>query len=322
MRAVVPAIVPACLALLLGSGQTFAGNDPAVIELGDSTVTRSELNDRFQVALRVLARQQGVSVTDQSPAVIERLRVQYLDKHATELVLLQEAARREITASAAEVDNAVAEMLAAADAKAELVDSLRSSGIDGEKLLRRIVRDEQTIKLVTEQLLEEIVIPPGDVVTLHHDIKHTLITPEEVCIRHIQLDSAEEAKQVLAELESGSDFEELALKRSADADTAAGGGDLGCFHKGPTEAAKTEFEKAAFAARKIGLVGPVESELGHHVISVYSYKAPHELTLNEAYADVERELKHEQLPNRINALITESGIKTYPENFAASDIGG
>lgn len=322
MRGNIPAIASACLALLLGPGLVFASKDPAVIELGGTTVTRSELNERFQVAVRVLARQQGVSVADQSPTVIERLRVQYLDKHATELVLLQEAARRDVAASPAEVDAVVAKTLAAADAKAELVDSLRASGINGEKLLRQIVHDEQTIKLVTEQLLQEIVIPPGDVVTLHHDIKHTLITPEEVCIRHIQTADTEAAEQILTEVGSGADFEKLASERSLDEETAGRGGDLGCFQKGPTDAAKSDFEKAAFAARKVGIIGPIESELGYHVIGVYKYKAPHELTLNEAYADVEKELKHEKLPNRINALISESGIRTYPENFAASDVGG
>jgi foldase protein PrsA len=310
------------MALLGDAGPAYANNDPAVIEFNGTTVTRSELDARFQVAVRMLARQQGVSIADQSPTVIERLRVQYLDKHASELVLLREAARRDVAASPADVDEAMAKMLATADARAELVDSLRDSGIDGEELLRQIVRDEQTIKLVTQRILDEIVVPPGDVVTLHHDIRDTLIEPEEVCIRHIQSDDSESARRVLAELENGADFEHLASARSTDKETAARGGDLGCFHKGPTDSAKTEFEKAAFAARKTGIIGPVESEFGYHVIHVYKYKAPHQLTLNEAYDDVERELKHEQLPNRINALITESGIKTYPENLSAPDIGG
>jgi parvulin-like peptidyl-prolyl isomerase len=320
VKARIPAIV--LVWLLSGPGLAFASGDGPVIELGETTVTRGQLNDRFQVAVRVLATQQGVSIGDQSPAVVERLRVQYLDKHAMELVLLQEAARREVAASPADVENAVAKTLATDEAKAEIVDSLRDSGIDGENLLRQIVRDEQTIKLVTEQLLEEIVIPPGDVVTLHHDIKHTLIEPEEVCIRHIQTADSEAAETILAELEGGAEFEKLASERSIDRETAVNGGDLGCFHKGPTESARTDFEKAAFAARRTGIIGPVESELGFHVMSIYRYKAPHELTLNEAYADVERELKHEQLPSRINALISDSGIKTYPENFSASDTGG
>ena len=57
--------------------------DPVVIELGDTAVTRSELNHRFQVALAVLARQQGISLAEQNPGVVERLRQQYLEKRAS-----------------------------------------------------------------------------------------------------------------------------------------------------------------------------------------------------------------------------------------------
>ena len=307
MRASIAAIVSTCLALLLSAGLALANDDSIVIELRDHVVTCGELNDRFQVAVRVLAMQQGVSLADQNPSVIERLRVQYLDKHATELVMLWEADRRDVAASPEEVDGAL--------------DALRTSGIEGEILLRKIVQDEQTVQLMTELLLQEIAIPPGDVVTLHHDIKHTLITPEEVCVRHIQSASAEAAEEILAELERDADFAKLASERSEDEASAGKGGDLGCFQEGHVPA-KSEFEKAAFEAGKVGVVGPIESEFGYHVIDVYEYKPPHELTLNEAFDDIERELKQEQLPRRVNTLISESGIKTYPENFAASDAGG
>lgn len=315
--------MPAFLFLLIACELAFANavSDPVVIELGDTAVTRSELNDRFQVAVRMLARQQGISLAEQDPAVIERLRVQYLDKHATELVMLQEAARRGIAVAPSGVDDHVAEILGAAGEKEVFVDAFRESGIDGEKLLRQIVQDEKMVQSLTEQILQEIVIPPGDVVTLHHDIKHTLMTPEEVCFRHIQSASAEAAEEILVALEHGADFAKLATDRSTDETSAGTGGDLGCFQKGHS-AANSEFEKAAFAAKKGSVVGPVQSEFGYHVIKVYERKASHELTLNEAYDDIERELKHEQLPRRINALISESGIKLYPENFVASDTGG
>jgi parvulin-like peptidyl-prolyl isomerase len=320
MHASIPATVTACLAVLLGSGTALANSDPVVIELGDISVTRNELNDRFQVAVRILASQQGISLAEQSPSVIERLRVQYLDKRATELILLQEAARRDVTVLPEAVEEAVGEALAIPGARQQIVDEPGASGIDGEKILREIVRDEKTVQGLTELMLREISIPPGDVVTLHHDIKHTLITPEQVCLRHVQTDDIESAQQILAALENDADFSELASRHSTDQASAGNGGDVGCFQKGHG-AAKSKFEEAAFAAKK-GIVGPVESEFGYHVIEIYDYKPPHEMTLNEAFNDIERELKREKLPTRVNALISESGIRTYPKNFTVSDIGG
>lgn len=317
------AAMPAFLLLLCFSTPDAAAErkdkGPVAIKLGDTVVTHDELNDRFRVAVRLLARKQGVSLSAQDSAVIERLREQYLDKYATELVMLREADRRNVTVSAAEVDAAVAEISAATDSHGNLLEGLNDAGIDGEKQLRQIVQDEKMVELLTELMLREIVVPPGDVVTFHHDMKDRLATPEQVCVRHIQSDTPEAAKEILEELGRGAEFNELATERSTDRSSAGSGGDLGCFEKGHS-AARTEFEKAAFAAQEGELVGPVASEFGYHVIEVYERKPPHVPTLNEAYNEIARELAREQLPQRISTLVNESGMQTYPEISGAGTV--
>jgi len=288
-------LVAALMIAAVLSGTTHGeSSDSIVIELGDRAITRSEVDARFQVAVQLLARRQGISLADQDPAVIAALRDQYLDKYANELVFLQEAQRRQLVASE-EVEN-------------EFSD---------ETLLRRIVRDEQTIALLSESMLQDIRIPPGDVITLHHDVKDSLATPEEICVRQIQTDSADAANNVRAELELGADFTELAIEQSTDAASARNGGDLGCFERSHS-ASRSEFEKSAFAAEEDQLVGPVESRLGHHVFIVYEHRMPRAPTLNEAYARIERELALEQLPQRLQALVSESGIRVHPDTFRVS----
>jgi len=304
--------------LLVYPGMIYADgeSDPVVIELGETAVTRGELNDRFQVALALLARQQGISLAEQNPGVVERLRQQYLEKHASELVLLKEAARRNVTVESAEVDAALAEILGEGGEN-EFVRPITARGVDAERLLLQIVRDDLTIQRLTEAMLAEIVVPAGDVFTLHHDIKEELATPATVCVRHIQSDTAESARAVRARLDEGADFVTLAAERSTDKASADSGGDLGCFEKGRS-IVRSEFEEAAFAARTGDTVGPVKSERGYHVIYVYKHTPYHLPTLNEAYAELEQELRHEQLPKRINALMSDSGIRTYPQNFVAA----
>jgi parvulin-like peptidyl-prolyl isomerase len=295
-----------------------AQDEAVVIEIGDRSVTRHELDERFAIALRLLARRQGVSIADQAPAVIAGLRDQYLDKYATELVLLEEARRRQLQVSDAAVDAALGELFPADSDAGALLAEIGRNDADGRDALQRIVREEQTVELMTEALLREIKIPPGDVVTLHHDIKDTLATPEEVCVRHIQLAGSQEAEAVRAELEAGADFAGLAAERSTDQASAAGGGDLGCFERGPA-GPRTEFERAAFAADEGELVGPVESRFGHHILVVYEHRMPRAPTLNEAYVQIERELAMEQLPGRISTLVEGSGLRVYPERYATSD---
>ncbi|MDH3350258.1 MAG: peptidylprolyl isomerase [Gammaproteobacteria bacterium] len=297
--------------------QAFAGGGSSVvIELGDTKVTRSEVDDRFRIAVRLLARRQGISLADQDPSVIAQLREQYLDKYATELVMLKEAEHRQLEVSREQVDKSLAEVFASeSDEGAFLADT--ELGESAPVLLRQVLRDEKTIEFLTEVMLKEIRIPPGDVITLHHDVKDRLATPEEVCVRHIQSESVDAANDVLAELERGADFAELARLRSSDAASAENGGDLGCFERSHS-AARSEFEKIAFAAEQGRLAGPVESRFGHHVLIVYEHRMPRAPTLNEAYAQIERDLALEQLPQRLQALVSNSGISVYPEKFRVS----
>lgn len=295
------------------AAEASRARNPAVIELGDTIVSLDELDARFRVAARLLARRQGVPFAAQEPAVIERLRAQYLRKRATELVLLREAARRKVEIPAAEVQAAIAKI--PPDGGDGFLEELAEARIaDGAGLLQQIVRDEQTVAALTSLLLDEIEVPPGDVITFHHDMQEQLASPEQVCIRHVQLRTPEAAQEVRDALLGGADFARVAALHSTDADSAKSGGNLGCFAR--SASARTAFEQAAFSAEENAIVGPVASTLGYHVLQVYERKPRRVPTLNEAYDEIEDELAREQLPETIALLVTRSGVKTFPENLA------
>lgn len=67
---------------------------------------------------------------------------------------------------------------------------------------------------------------------------------EQVHARHIQVESEEEAQEILAQLQQGADFATLARERSTDLATRENGGDLGWFPRGMVA---PELENAAFA---------------------------------------------------------------------------
>jgi parvulin-like peptidyl-prolyl isomerase len=311
MKTVAADFVRVLTALLLAAmfcAESYAwSGDAVVIGYGDFAVTRTQLERRFQIAIQLLAQRQGISLADQEPTAVAELRDQYLEKYARDLVFLREADRRQLVVSKAEVDRALAEILSQAD----------NNEFSDDVLLREVIRDEQTIALLNEAMLEEIRIPPGDVITMHHDVKDGLATPEEFCVRHIQVDSVDAANDIRAQLEQGADFREVAVQQSTDAASAQNGGDLGCFARLHSQS-RSEFETAVFTAREGELVGPVDSELGQHILVVYRHNAPRVPTLDEAYADIERELALEQLPAHLQLLITDSGIDVYPDGFRIS----
>ncbi len=89
---------------------------------------------------------------------------------------------------------------------------------------------------------------------------------EEVRARHILVKTEEEAKEIIAKLDGGADFEALAKEKSSDPGSGANGGDLGFFSKGQMV---PEFEAAAFALEPGAYTKtPVKSDFGFHVIKL------------------------------------------------------
>ena len=90
--------------------------------------------------------------------------------------------------------------------------------------------------------------------------------PEEVHARHILVKTEAEAKDIIAQLKKGGDFEKLAKEKSTDPGSGQSGGDLGYFTK---DKMVPEFADAAFKMEKGQYSDtPVHSQYGWHVIQV------------------------------------------------------
>jgi len=87
----------------------------------------------------------------------------------------------------------------------------------------------------------------------------------EIRASHILVKTEEEAKAIIAQLDGGADFAEIAKEKSTDG-AAAQGGDLGFFGPGRMV---PEFEQAAMAL-EVGQHSkePVKTQFGFHVIKV------------------------------------------------------
>jgi hypothetical protein len=121
-------------------------------------------------------------------------------------------------------------------------------------------------------------------------------------VRHILVESEDEAQQIVAELGDGADFGELAEERSIDPGSGPLGGDLGANARG---AFVPEFDEAAWAADVGEVVGPVESPFGFHVIEV----------TDEEMVDVD-DLDLQQLDELVGPALMEIVSRA----FAESDI--
>lgn len=126
---------------------------------------------------------------------------------------------------------------------------------------------------------------------------------EEIRARHILVETEEEAKDIIAQLQDGADFAELAAEHSTDG-SSANGGDLGYFQRGQMVPA---FEEAAFSLETGNYTEtPVESQFGWHVIKLEDRREAEppafeqvagqvrQVLLRERYLEVLREARDAQ----------------------------
>lgn len=81
---------------------------------------------------------------------------------------------------------------------------------------------------------------------------------------HILVDTEQQAKDILAQLEQGADFQQLAKKHST-CPSKNQGGDLGEFRQGDMVPA---FDKVVFSGELLKPLGPVKTQFGYHIIKV------------------------------------------------------
>lgn len=157
------------------------------------------------------------------------------------------------------VESLVDTRLAAAEA--------RRLGIGGDAGVKRRVAWAEDLVLEREVISRQIAdgITDQALESQYQELKAKSGNEEEIKARHILLENEAAAREVIAELAKGSDFAELATRKSKDP-MAANGGDLGYFGRGDVV---PEFAEAAFALEK-GAISktPVKPQFGWHVIKV------------------------------------------------------
>lgn len=122
---------------------------------------------------------------------------------------------------------------------------------------------------------------------------------EAVYVRHILVESEAEARTLMLQVLAGGDFAEMAKKSSKDQGSAEKGGELGWIEKGYTVPA---FEDAAFSAAKGGIVGPVKTEYGWHVIQALDKRPASRATFDSVRNQVGQDLQQAYLESHLEKL--------------------
>jgi peptidyl-prolyl cis-trans isomerase C len=137
--------------------------------------------------------------------------------------------------------------------------------------------------------------------------------------RHILLKTEDEAKAVIAELDKGADFSELA-KAHSTGPSASDGGDLGWFQSGqmvkPFSDAVAELKKGSYTKE------PVHTQFGWHVIILDDQREQAPPTLDQARPKLISELKQRSLGAYVTELQKSAKIRINEINIKRAEPGG
>jgi peptidyl-prolyl cis-trans isomerase C len=141
------------------------------------------------------------------------------------------------------------------------------------------------------------------------------VPAEEVHARHILVETEEAAKGVIADLNKGVDFADLARTKSKDPSGAQNGGDLGYFAQ---KDMVPEFAAAAFAMQP-GQVSktPVKTQFGWHVIKVEDRRMSSLPTFEQAKNPISQQLAEAAAQQTVTELREKAKIKRFGPDGAA-----
>ena len=285
--------------LLTGCGSKVPAGTVATVN--DVAISQEELDVNFAQFLQMYEAY-GVDTSDETLRI--NLRNSILESLIVQELLLQEAQNRELTVSDEEVN--------------EYIQSVKDSYGDADAYVKVLEENGYTEASYAEAVREQMVIE------LFRDdlVNH----PEVVDVakaRHILVATEEEALEVIAQLDNGSDFATLAQDISTDMGSAVDGGDLGYFALNGDTTSKmvTEFSDAV-RTQEIGVHSsvPVQSQYGYHIILVEDRELEVDLLSNpEKYSAVLQGIYNSGLDNLAMTLIADAEIEVLIDTTTIED---
>jgi len=262
----------ACLLALALAAPAVAQDDPPIARIDGDTIRRSDVESLAAELLPPEMRAQGgASLLEGLPPEI---REQLIQRAIAERALITEARKRNLQ------DDPILRARLKRAEEQELVQALLA------REAMTLVTDEK----IRERFEAETARRQGE---------------PEVRARHILVRTEPEARAVIAELAKGTDFTELAKRRSTDPSAAQNGGDLGFFKRADMV---KEFADAAFALNA-GQTSPapVRSSFGFHVIRVEEKRTAGAISFEQARDTIRQRLLQEQaeaIAQRVAAAAT------------------
>ena len=183
------------------------------------------------------------------------------------------------------------------------------------------------VTLAVEDLKADVSVSEEEIEQEYQDNIALYKTTEERRVSHILIEfgddkdaAKEKAESLLAEVEQGADFADLAEANSADTFSAENGGDLDFITAGMMD---PSFDEAAFAISNVGETSEViETEFGYHIIKLTDMKPVETTPLAEVRDEIEAQLLTDKATDEFFALQSEMANLAFEVPDTLEDVAG
>lgn len=247
---------------------------------------------------------------DQVRQQLPALREKAVEQAIGARLLFEEADRRDIPVTDADVDERLKSMTEEVGGPEALNNLVTKQGLSIDQL-RSQIRAGRRVDLLIESIVQEAPEPTEEEVHAHfEEHREEYSRPERVLAQHILVQPADEndaAKQAAREkleairtrVQEGASFDEEAAAHS-DCPSGKNGGSLGWFARGMMV---EDFDRAAFDLPVNELSEIIETSFGFHII----YKTEHEAATSAEFDDARERaadfLRHARRGERLSGFI-------------------
>jgi parvulin-like peptidyl-prolyl isomerase len=238
------------------------------------------------------------------------LEEQVLENLIEERVVLQAAKTRNVTVSKEEIKAEMDKIRGQFTDDKSFADFLAERKFT-EKDLDTYMKNQFILNKLFEEETKDILTTKTDIKKYYEENMSEFYTLEQIRASNIVVNTEEEAKAVIARLDKGENFGDLAVELSIDPTAKDNHGDIGYFDR---EAALVdEFKDAAFELKKGKYTQtPVQSQFGYHIILVEDRKAAASRSFEEVKAELENrfifEDKNEKFSAYVDGLVEKAAI--------------
>ncbi|HYI37610.1 MAG TPA: peptidyl-prolyl cis-trans isomerase [Thermoleophilaceae bacterium] len=341
------ALTGVCAVLIAGCGDDVPSN--SVAKVGDTNITKDEFNRWLTNAASGQQQGGGQAVIPDPPdykkcvaglkkqlsaqkgapkqsdaALKKQCKTQYDQLKGEVMQFLiqaqwvqQEAEDRDVEVSDAEVKKSFNQQKKQAFPKeADYKKFLKDSGMNEEDILYRVKLDQLQTKLTQKVSKDKVKITNADIDAYYAKNKKRFAQPQRRDLNVVLTKTKAKADQAKAALESGDSFKTVSKKYSIDQASKAQGGKLPDLAKGKQDPA---LDKAAFAAKKDTVVGPVKTQFGYYVFEVTAVKAASQQSLAQARDTIRNLLRSQREQKALDSFVKDFRKKYKEETNCGED---